>query len=139
MAGEQRVIHTQAAAGAVFDDELRVPRKHRVEPLQIGALVAQQAVAKAVGVHLRADAGLYIVIHFNIAHAVFPHQPVNHPVGVSNHSGMPEIQLVPAAVVNLFAVAQEVPLPGNLVGQGTFDAHHLDFQPDAGHHALFRM
>jgi len=50
---------------------------------------------------------------------------------------MPEIQLVPAAVVNLFAVAQEVPLPGNLVGQGTFDAHHLDFQPDAGHHALF--
>ena len=97
-----------------------------------------QTLANAVAVLLSAYTGLYVVIHFYIAYAVFRNKPVYYLVSVGTDFRIPEIELITASVIDPLAVTCEEPtVITNAVHKRTLYSHDLYFKPKSGYHALF--
>ncbi|MNB79419.1 hypothetical protein D3C75_261530 [compost metagenome] len=136
VAAQHRVVHPHSAAGAVLDDQLRIPGEDAVNPAEISPVMLKQTGAIAVSVRFRADACVDVVIHLDIADAVFVHQPVDNRIGMRDNRRIPEIELISAPVHHPPAVAHEEPAVVRVSQLRTVDAHNLDFQPKTGDETL---
>ena len=98
--------------------------------------MTKQSISGTVRIDLRTDARLNIIIHLDITDAIIAHQSVDHLIRMRNYLRITEIQLIAASVVDLFAVAHEIPVIRHTVRLRTADSHDLQLQPDTRNHSL---
>ena len=94
----------------------------------------QHSLTYAVCIKFRADTRLNVIIHFNIANAIFIYHPVNHFIYMLKHCGITEVKLISASVKHSFPVAHKKPVIRCLLCLFTIDSHYLKFKPYSGNH-----
>ena len=104
------VIHSHAAASAVFNHQIRILREDPVQPGQIGPLMLQKSVPRAVRMLIRSRPRLDVIVHLDVAHAVVLHQAADNAGGKFTHLGIAVVQLIPGLFPDTLSVAHEKPL-----------------------------
>ena len=95
----------------------------------------QQTLTRAVGLLIGTGARLDVVIHLDIADAVFIDHAVDHPLGIVPNLRIAEIELIAPLIAHTPAVPHEEPAVRKLLCQRTVDAHDFQLQPCAWDHA----
>lgn len=130
------VVHAQAARRAVLQDEAGVPVEEGAEPVEVGAVMAEQAGTGAFGAVLGAGADVDVVVELQIAHAPLAHDPVDDLVEVGTGGGVAQVQVVAAVFGDPDSVPAEEGLGRQGVGQGAAYADDFGLQPQSRGHSV---
>ena len=67
MAGQHGIVHTHAAAAAVFNHQIRISLKNLIKPFQIRSVMFQKTVSAAVSLIIRSDKGIAVIVNLKVA------------------------------------------------------------------------
>ena len=136
LACQHGIFHSHAAAAAVLNNQVRIRLKNLIQPVQIRPGMGKQSFTCRIRMVIGSNAGVDIIIHLDIANAVFLHQPLYNSCGIVPHLFISEIQLIPAVVDYGAAVSLKEPVLTDLGSHRTVDSHHLQFQPESRNHTF---
>ena len=131
-----RVIGTHRTGTAVFDHDVRMTATQVVQPIQVGAAVAEQASAGGFGIEISADAGDGVVVEFEEDRAEIVNQPVDGTSDVLACGGRAEVEQVAARIAYTHTVALEERVIGQTLGERRFHADYFRFEPQSQTHAV---
>ena len=136
MAGQHGIVHTHAAAAAVFNHQIRISLKNLIKPFQIRSVMFQKTVSAAVSLIIRSDKGIAVIVNLKVADSVLFDQTVHYAPSICPNLRIAKIQLIPISVHCHLTVALKEPATLHLRSHFTLCSHELDFQPDAGNHSF---
>ena len=97
----------------------------------------QEPISKAVGIYLRTDSAVDIIVHFDIADTIFIYHSVNYRSCIVLHFRISEIQLISALVGYNLSMSSEKPALRNLVDIWAVKTNCFNFQPKTRNHTFF--